>query len=119
MRDYKALVNVLRNCVESANGLNIQAADAIDALIAALTASNEVIAKSKPKWISVNERLPDVNKRVLACASILGKPFVWDAVRWNGEEWETEKEAAYEYWTPIDFPVTHWMPLPEPPTTTE
>ena len=36
-----------------------QAADAIEDLITALTASNEVIAKSKPKWIPVTERLPE------------------------------------------------------------
>ena len=66
-------------------------------------------------WIGVEEKLPDVNERVLACVSGFGEPLVWDAVRWNGEEWETEEDAGWEYWAPIEFPVTHWMPLPDPP----
>lgn len=68
-----------------------------------------------PRWISVEERLPEVDERVLACVGIPGELSVWDGVRWNGEEWEAEEEAAYDYWTTIDDPVTHWMPLPEPP----
>lgn len=43
---------------ESTRLLN-EAANAIEGLITALTASNEVIAKSKPKWIPVTERLPE------------------------------------------------------------
>lgn len=43
-----------------------KAADAIEELIAALTASNEVIAKSKPKWIPVTERLVKNNKNLVA-----------------------------------------------------
>ena len=83
-----------------------KAIEAIDIAIAAL---------ERDRWISVEEKLPIVNERVLACVNILGKPSAWDAVRWNGEEWEAEAEAMYDYWTTIDYPVTHWMPLPEPP----
>lgn len=74
-----------------------------------------ISALSRDRWISVEERLPDANVRVLACVNILGKPSVWDAVRWNGKNWEAEEEPVYDYWTTIDHPVTHWRPLPEPP----
>lgn len=67
------------------------------------------------EWISVKERLPDKNDRVIACVIFYGEPVVWDGVRWNGKEWQTETEAVYDYWTSIMHPVTHWMPLPEPP----
>jgi len=79
------------------------------------TVEHIISALERDRWISVEEKLPIVNERVLACVNILGKPSAWDAVRWNGEEWEAEAEAMYDYWTTIDYPVTHWMPLPEPP----
>jgi len=114
MDDYKALVNVLRNCVESANGLNIQAADAIDALIAALTASNEVIAKSKPKWISVNERMPEKYVNVLCHLRSLDRQSEYysiDHLMEDGQWWKAANSWKHE--------VTHWMPLPEPPKEVE
>ena len=60
---YDELIERLRRCASYDPRFVIQdcedAADAIEDLITALTASNEVIAKSKPKWIPVTERLPD------------------------------------------------------------
>ena len=85
-----------------------------DILKDAASAIEELLA-AVPNWISVEERLPEVDERVLACVGIPGELSVWDGVRWNGEEWEAEEEAAYDYWTTIDDPVTHWMPLPAPP----
>jgi hypothetical protein len=65
------------------------------------------------EWISVEERLPEVWKTVLTfqptttddkgiiqtCVYI-GNPGRW-RVAWNHEF--------------LELPVTHWMPLPEPP----
>jgi len=47
-----------------------QAINAIEDLITALTASNEVIAKNKPKWIPVTERLPESGVHVLVCCRV-------------------------------------------------
>lgn len=82
----------------------IEAADAIEDLITALTASNEVIAKSKPKWIPVTERLPDHRTTCLIAddGSVV--------VGWRNlvGEWYDVTGDRLKY-------VTHWMPLPEPP----
>lgn len=70
-----------------------------------------------PKWISVKDRLPE-------------QPHKWDARGWylvalkNG----VVKELCYEFlessvfgygWRETAYPVTHWMPLPEPPKEEE
>lgn len=98
--------------------LLLEAADAIEDLITALTASNEVVAKSKPKWIPVTERLPEekINPYThdfepIICSTNFGDvrvykygtPIGWDEPHfWNG--------AGI-----VDWYVTHWMPLPEAP----
>lgn len=83
--------------------LHYEAADAIADLITALTASNEVIAKSKPKWIPVTERLPEDRKMVLATVDGVVRIAFYGNYMW--EEVETYS---------IFYP-THWMPLPQPP----
>ena len=59
----------------------------------------------KPKWISVEERLPEMYKNVLVIRTD-GKIRL-DAIGslsvWYEEVWHTGN------------PITHWMPLPEPP----
>lgn len=83
-----------------------KAAYAINDLITALTASNEVIAKSKPKWIPVTERLPDVGKDVLCfCRANISLVLGWDGNHWH--------EGADRYY--MSCFVTHWMLLPEAP----
>lgn len=61
-----------------------------------------------PKWISVEERLPDDDRDVLVCV--------------NGNTIDTGYctfgHGGNRYWTTyaaIRNNVTHWMPLPEPP----
>lgn len=54
------------------------------------------------KWVSVKERLPENNCRVLV--HVTGKPFDIDADRLVNRKWVR--------W---GWCVTHWMPLPEPP----
>ena len=100
MRDYEKLVKWLRSpvmwdddedCVVC-EMLQDDAADAIEELLAAV-----------PRWISVEERLPDVRHSALVT---------------DGEE----LYLAYYYYG-LDgthhwdspFQPTHWMPLPNPP----
>lgn len=61
-----------------------------------------------PRWISVEERLPEAHKNVLVYVT---NPIGW----WNVEiDWMDEQgwvcSADSEWHT-----ITHWMPLPEPP----
>ena len=75
-------------------------------------------ALREPQWISVEERLPERKD------ARHQRDFYLVALS-NG----TVKELAYEHdhydnmlfdvgWHPTAHPVTHWMPLPEPPEVT-
>ncbi len=64
-----------------------------------------------PKWISVEERLPENFKRVLAYAihgSALYLNCNYFEATFNGDFW-------YECVDSCRICVTHWMPLPTPP----
>ena len=73
------------------------------------------VEATQPKWISVEERLPEPYRKVLAlregfpdtgryiCALDSTTLWIDDTLVWNGDlkTWKNR--------------VTHWMPLPEPP----
>ncbi len=64
------------------------------------------------KWISVDDKLPDDDKNyyesvLVYCAYGACKEFD-DAYLTDNKTWLDEKYNA-------QIPVTHWMPLPEPP----
>ena len=69
-----------------------------------LMADSHSIARTpeslRPKWISVEDRLPDETKDeyVLVVCDYYGKITVETRKMWH-----------------IDSVVTHWMPMPEPP----
>ena len=84
-----------------------------DLIIQDLRRENAELRARVPKWISVNDRLPEPKHK-------------FDARNWylvalsNG----VVKELAYEFhnnsvfgygWRETSYPVTHWMQLPEPP----
>ena len=60
----------------------------------------------KSKWISVKDRLPDIDNEVLAftggCCCVA---WIEDG------NWILNPDG----WDSIKFPVTHWQPLPDPP----
>lgn len=61
---------------------------------------------AQPKWISVEERLPDKDGTYIILVPMSNGPFV-DADQYTiGNGW-------YEWGN--DSGITHWMPLPEPP----
>lgn len=83
-----------------------QAAEAIESLISALTASNEVIAKSKPRWIPVTEQLPEKYHQVL----------VYGLNGMQIDYYAGEKSIGGRPLFMIsEAKVTHWMPPQEPP----
>lgn len=67
-----------------------------------------------PRWISVEERLPEKLKRVLVFKQRNGHSL-WCVAMWNIEiDWRGESDWSKNPdngW----FTVTHWMPLPESP----
>lgn len=67
------------------------------------------------KWISVEDRLPENQQEVLACRghhSGLMNTYTYC----GNNEWEDD----YGYWGRTDDEgITHWMPLPTPPTEKE
>ena len=67
--------------------------------------------RKQSEWISVEERLPEENGRYLVCVNVSHLAFTnltIIAVMEYGK-----KHGFYLY--SEDEPVTHWMPLPEPP----
>ena len=107
----------------------LQAADAMEELSAAVegyeSSTNMVFVEKdgettiefKPKWIPVKERLPDFE----GCALCMRKAFVGDNLRYQDILYYDEDGFRMKFEnTPIPAEaVTHWMPLPEPPTAEE
>ena len=61
------------------------------------------------EWISVKEKLPEKDTKVLY-ASVYGNIYMGHLETGTGNEF---------FWTHYyfieDFKITHWMPLPKPP----
>ena len=64
--------------------------------------------EAEPKWISVEERLPEKEGRYL-CVVRIGKSGAVYVRVMNGDSYGFSLDHIY------DDDVTHWMPLPEPP----
>ena len=77
--------------------------DSLDMAIAAL--------REQHRWISVEERLPEGGGSVL-----IYSPFGGVA---EGTYSEHYKRWVQYRWSVFEPEVTHWMPLPEPPTEVE
>lgn len=86
---------------ERANMADIwrETVSALDMAIAAL--------REHPKWISVEERLPEGGGSVL-----IYSPFGGVA---EGTYSEHYKRWVQYRWSVFEPEVTHWMPLPKPP----
>ena len=125
MRDYAELVKRLKESDDNCNaecfecsgeclssGCNIfsEAADAIEELLAAV-----------PKWISVEERLPErTNPRHARDAYLVRlesgciKTLFYEYD--NSDRCRLGMSPLFsEGWEKTASPVTHWMPLPKPP----
>ena len=71
---------------------------------AALQRENLMLEGRLPRWISVEERLPEDGQAVIV---VLADRWCMMGWRWQGK-WYTKP-------TIVETGVTHWMPLPEPP----
>ena len=96
----------------------LDAADAIEELSRKYTEERNAAVEltgelaSKPRWISVEEALPDQNDGRLYICLIVGGEY--DQLSW----YELCDFAEGRFWTQesaSECHVTHWMPLPEPP----
>lgn len=66
-------------------------------------------------WISVEDRLPELSQDVIIIRSRNGTFYLPDIANYYGGEFF----PTYDLPDDIDFNadwITHWMPLPEPPT---
>lgn len=66
----------------------------------------------KARWITVEERLPEPGKKVLAFwknGSVTAIDFAYFMDGSMGERWR------YKNWVAPPDAITHWMPLPEAP----
>ena len=99
-----------------------QAADAIEELshskdMVFVDENGRVVIKFFPKWIPVTERLPEhaygEGDSVLTVSSLGSmRVLYFDGGNWcypTGEALTTARK----------YPITHWMPLPEPPKESE
>ena len=83
------------------------------ALIERLESERDAALAKVPKWISVEERLPEEGERVLCTDG-----------RCVFEQYRVPLSCVYGTWdrgglkSPMQN-VTHWMPLPEPPEVSE
>ena len=130
MSDYEELVKALREadslsmCGECGykgdkkGPLFAKAADAIEELQKRVRfeyqsgfADGQISAnRKKNKWISVDERLPEMSGLYLTYHAKRGSMTMHYSVNndaWNAFDHEDRPKYALE--------VTHWMPLPEPP----
>lgn len=67
------------------------------------------------EWIKCSERMPEIGNRVIV--TIEGK-YVRCAsyTQWDGAKTERGRAPRFEDLRRIVHGVTHWMPLPEPPS---
>jgi hypothetical protein len=62
----------------------------------------------KVEWISVNDRLPEIGDKVLIYCSSQGQLIAYLSYE---KQWIHVFDGSYLY-----LNITHWMPLPEPPS---
>ena len=69
----------------------------------------EELDKRVPRWISVEERLPEKGVFVVVYyGNFIGN--LMDVYMWDGECWRSSTGYLEDAEN-----ITHWMPLPEPP----
>lgn len=88
---------------------NLEAADLIEQQEAKIA---ELEAKA-PRWIPVEERLPEVhqNTRKSDAMLVYTRRKLFMVAVWNGIDWL----APMDFWDAWGDEIVYWMPLPEAP----
>lgn len=87
-----------------------------DAFLAGYKAAQDQLAdadKVMPQWISVKERLPEMNVVALVFSKLTYLNVAHRVVDDKGWCWATVSMSIAPY------EITHWIPLPEPPKEEE
>ena len=91
--------------------------DCVDALLKDALAYIKQLEAAQPKWISVEDRLPEDNLNVLVYAigdnenSVIAMTgYTHKMYGYNIEGWR----SPWQYFF-YEYKITHWMPLPEAP----
>lgn len=83
----------------------------------------EIMEMKESEWISVKERLPKLNSDQLIvygnaeCDCHKTKESRVTVAEYNAVYEDLSDAGFRELGTTADLIVTHWMPLPEPPST--
>ena len=119
-RYLPTLNNLLR--IEALSGVSLDGSGI--RIHSALVCMQEILAAAQPKWISVEERLPEPNTTVLLIAHGWEPQLVYigklEKVE-SEKSWLTGLVSKASEWTVYGFSylkepiVTHWMPLPSMP----
>ena len=122
---YEELIKLLKYAAQTEatnhptwNELMQKAADAIEEL----TVINErqlleIAVLSKPRWIPVSERLPEY------CRNVIVTDGEYVSMGWL-DNYRDRNGTVYITWyapnsSANENHISHWMPLPEPPTDGE
>lgn len=107
---YETPITLCDDLAEAADRLENQ-----NAHIAALQQEIEKLRAQLPRWIPVEERLPEYGVRVLATDMYEGDDYTGIRTR---EEYPDDADGCWigehGWWYAIDD-ATHWMPLPKVP----
>jgi len=88
------------------------------------TVEHIIAALERDRWISVEERLPEINTSVLVYAignadgfwgehvTVIADRFLFKF--FPSSKGEEEWSSPWQYFH-TDYKITHWKPLPEPP----
>ena len=65
------------------------------------------------EWISVKERLPELDQRVIAT----DRKYFTGEMTYSSNKFAKKPKPRFEWQGMVNFPwtITDWMPLPEPP----
>ena len=108
--EWETPITLCDDLAEAADRLENQ-----NAHIVALQQEIEKLRAQLPRWIPVEERLPEYGVRVLATDMYEGDDYTGIRTR---EEYPDDADGCWigehGWWYPIDD-ATHWMPLPKVP----
>ena len=109
--DLAGKVNLTEWSSCDVDAVGLAAADRIEAQAKEI----ENLRGQLPRWIPVEERLPEYGVRVLATDMYEGDDYTGI---WTREENKDDADGCWyddHGWWHASDDVTHWMPLPKPP----